>query len=163
MKKWIHEKEDILCMSDVRGIKVKVESKLPFSFYYSARNSSHGPRVKITSDPTKIRLDRMGSLELTGDWDYISTKGNDEFSSKELKEIRAFFRKYLILFLLVWDKLTSNEPSLGDYLEGDITLAEFIQDLDFYDDYKDDLDQIENVEELEEFCRKYKLVNFYGN
>lgn len=58
---------------------------------------------------------------------------------------------------------TEDEPSLGDYLEGDITLSEFIEQLIFYSEYTEQLDQINTIEDLEESCRSTKVVNFYGN
>ena len=79
-----------------------------------------------------------------------------------MTEMKSFFRKYLVLFLLVWEDKVS-EPALGDYLEGKISFSELIEMLDFYGDYSEELDDIETVDELEEFCREYKLVNFYGN
>lgn len=76
--------------------------------------------------------------------------------------MKEFFRKYLILFLIVWSDLVS-EPELADFMEGRIDLHQFIVDTDFYEDYKEDLNKIDNVADLEAFCRENNIVNFYGN
>lgn len=162
MKRYIYNSEDIMCMSDVRGRKIKVESNVPFSFYYSAKNSSHGPRVKVAFNPDKLRIDQTGTLKLCDDWSFKSNTG-ERVSSNMMYAMKKFFRKYLVLFLLVWESKVEDEPSLGDYLEGDISFEEFIKMFDFYDEYSEELDSMYNVEELEEFCREHNLVNFYGN
>lgn len=165
MKKWIHtietndiSLEPINCMSNVRGRYVTVEN-IPFSFYYSVKNSSHGPRVKVTLNSDNMRPNRMSSLKLCDDWALDVNENDKRISGNDLKQMKEFFRKYLIMFLLVWEDLVS-EPALGDYLEGRISLAEFIQMADFYNDK---LNNIQNVKELEEFCRTNNIVNFYGN
>ena len=161
MKRYIHEQTEIQCMSNVRGKYVTVES-VPFSFYYSVANSNHGPRVKVTMNSENMRPNRMSSLKLCDDWSLEQSDSADRISSKELKEMQSFFRRYLVLFLFVWEDKVS-EPALGDYLEGKISFSELIEMLDFYSDYSEELSEIETIEELEQFCREYKLVNFYGN
>lgn len=161
MKKWIHATEDIVAMSDVRGKYVTVEN-IPFSFYYSVRNSNHGPRVKVTMNGQNMRPNKMSSLKICDDWSIDINDQDSRISSKDLNSMKEFFRKYIVLFLIVWEDLIS-EPDLGDYLEGKISLQEFIQDTDFYTDYSDELDTIDSVTELEEFCRNNNIVNFYGN
>lgn len=164
MKRYIYSKEEaILGMSNVLGKFVKVEvGGLPFSFYYSPANSNHGPRVKPVLNAEKMRLSNAGTLKLCDDWEFIPGEKDIHHSNKVVTDMKRFFRKYLILFLLVWEDL-ADDPALGYYLEGKLTLAEFIETLDFYEDYKEDLDKINSVQELEDFCRANKLVNFYGN
>ncbi len=162
MKKCVHSSEDIFAMSNVRGKHIKVEPKVPFSFYYSPKNGNHGPRVKPILNPEKLYLDDAGTLKLCDDWEFVPGKQDEHYSSSQLREMKEFFRKYLVLFLLVWDKHIS-DPELEDYFRRDISLAEFIQDLDFYNDYREELDDVETVAELEQICRNYNLVNFYGN
>lgn len=162
MKRYIHSTEDIFAMSNVRGRHIKVEEGIPFSFYYSPKNSSHGPRVKPLFNPSTINMDDAGTLKLCDDWEFIPGINDKHHSSADVNNMKAFFRKYLVLFLIVWDKLI-DDPELEDYLRGDSTLHEFICNLRFYSDYKDELDKIHSVSELEEFCRQNDLVNFYGN
>ena len=162
MKRLIHSSEDIFAMSNVLGKFVKVEKKLPFSFYYSPKNSSHGPRVKPVINPEKMRISDAGTLELCDKWEFTPGQNDSAVPKKIIDEMKSFFRKYLVLFLLVWEGL-ADDPILGYYLEGRLALADFIESLDFYEDYKEDLDAIQTVAELEEFCRKHQLVNFYGN
>ena len=163
MNRLIRAQEDMMCMSDVRGTRIKVEQNVPFSFYYSARNSSHGPRIKIVFDPNKIRQSKLSNLQLTGDWDFDPNPLADNIKSKEVNQARAFFRKYLILLLLAWEELLDDEASVRDFLEGIINIHQFVQCIDFYEDYKSDLDKVQDVSELEDFCRINDLVNFYGN
>ena len=161
MKRYIKSQEDIFAMSNVRGKYVTVDP-IQFSFYYSVKNSNHGPRVKVTTDPEKLRPNRMSTMKLCDDWSIEVNPLDNKISGKDEKSMREFFRKYLILFLLVWEDLTY-EPNLADYMTGDMTLSEFIRDLDFYKEYTRDLDSIETVADLEQFCRDNKLVSFYGN
>lgn len=110
----------------------------------------------------KLRPNKMSTMKLCDDWSIIINKEDAHITDRDVEAMKVFFRKYLVLFLLVWEDLI-DEPSLGDYMEGDITLSEFIKNLDFYDEYKSDLDSIADVSELEDFCRIHNLVNFYGN
>ena len=151
-----------MAMSNVLGRFITVEDNVPFSFYYSPRQSSHGPRVKPVLNSSNMRIGDAGTLALCGDWEFKPGRKDIHYSTKVVKSMKNFFRKYLILFLLVWDEQAS-DPMLGYYLEGRISLNEFIETLDFYEDYQGELDAITNVTELEEFCRRNKLVNFYGN
>ena len=162
MKRYIHESEDIFAMSNVLGKFIKVEDNVPFSFYYSVRNSSHGPRVKVIMNPEKVRLSRAGTLKLCDDWEFVPGESDKYASNRDIKLMKAFFKRYLILFLLVWDDL-ADDPMLGLYLENRASLHEFIETLDFYDEYSEELDKIEIIKDLEQFCRNNNLVNFYGN
>ena len=153
----------IFCMSGIRGKNIKVEKNLPFSFYYSTKNSSHGPRIKPIFDPTKVNKTKMGTLKLCDDWSYIPGEDDNRVPSSEINELKQFARKYLILFLLVWENKTPDELALSDYLQGDISIEEFVKELDFYKDYSKELDGVYTVQDLENVCREHDLVNFYGN
>lgn len=161
MKKWVHGSEEILAMSNVRGRFIVVED-VPFSFYYSVMNGNHGPRVKVTMNSDNLRPNRMSSLKLCDDWELIQNEQDSRISAKDLNEMKQFFRKYLVMFLLVWEDYIS-EPALGDYFEGKISFSDFVSGLDFYGDWVEEMDEIHDVAELEKFCRKYNLVNMYGN
>lgn len=162
MKRMIRAQEDIFAMSNVLGKFIKVEKNVPFSFYYSPRNSSHGPRVKPVLNAEKMRISEAGTLALCEDWEFIPGPNDKRASRSIVEEMKQFFKKYLVLFLLVWEGL-ADDPILGYYLEGRLELADFIKSLDFYEEYKNDLDNIVDVQELEAFCRSHNLVNFYGN
>ena len=152
-----------MCMSDVRGRRIKVEPNVNFSFCYSPRNSSHGPRVKIMPDPDRIRSSEMSNLRLSGDWRFTPNWQSSRMSAKDVADVKEFFRKYLILILIAWECATEDESSIRDYLEGELSLHEFIQELKFYDEYQNELDTISSVSELEDFCRENDLINMYRN
>ena len=167
MKRYIHTEEveqldDIFCMTSVRGTKMENPGKRPFSFYFSGRNSSHGPRVKVTFNPNRLIMNKVGTLELNSDWEFTPGEDDQHVSEKQVDEMKRFFRDYLVLFLLVWDFHLS-DPILGDYFSGDADLHDVIQDLDFYKDYRNELDEIRDVSVLEDFCKKNNLVNMYDN
>ena len=162
MKKLIRESEDIFAMSNVRGKYIKVEQNIPFSFYYSPRNSSHGPRVKVLFNPDRMRQNLAGTLKLCDDWLFVPGKDDLNVSNSKIASMKQFFRKYLILFLLVWENLL-DDPDPEDYFRGDIDLHKLITLIDFYPEFAKEMDEIKSISELEDFCRKNNLVNFYGN
>ena len=152
----------VLCMSNVRGNKVRVQKNLPFSFYFSAQQGQHSIRVKPMFNPTKLRDDLVGTLELCDDWEYIPGPDDKDVSNDDIQKMKRFFRKYLVLFAATWDRQLA-DGDVYDYLVGDITLPELIETFDFYNDYTEELNDISSVSELEEFCRAHDLVNMYGN
>lgn len=157
------DSDEIMCMSNVVGGDVVHPGKLPFSFYYSTREGvPHEIRVKPIFNDAKMSVLRAGNLKLCDDWKYTPETGKKHIGHSEIRYMKQFFKDNIVLFCLVWD-LQVNEPLLGKYLDGRITLNEFMQYIDFYPQYKEQMDQITTVEELEEFCRKNNLVNFYGN
>lgn len=152
----------VLCMSNVRGNKVRVQKNLPFSFYFSAQQGQHSIRVKPMFNPTKLRDDLVGTLKLCDDWEYIPGPDDKDVSNDDIQKMKKFFRKYLVLFAATWDRQLA-DGDVYDYLVGDSTLPELIETFDFYSDYAKELDDISGVVELEEFCRAHNLVNMYGN
>lgn len=157
------ELDDITCMSNVLGEDVVHPGKLPFSFYYSTREGvPHSIRVKPIFDDSKMSIKRAGNLKLSDDWKYTPETGKKHIDHSAVRYMKEFFKDNIVLFCLVWD-MQVNEPLLGKYLDGRLTLNEFIQKIDFYEDYKKDLDAITSVHELEDFCRSHHLVNFHGN
>lgn len=157
-----HSRDEILCMSNVRGNKIKVEKNIPFSFYFSGQQGEHSIRVKPMFNPQKLRDNLTGVLELYGDWKYTPGPEDKSVSNKEIDQMKQFFRKYLVLFAATWDRQI-DDGDVYDYIVGDITLSELIKCFDFYDDYADGLDEITTIEELEQYCRDHDLVNLYGN
>ena len=165
MKRYIKDSESIFGMSNVRGRHIKVEKGIPFLFYYSPKDEdrqSHEIRVKPSFNREKLMLSQAGTLKLCDDWKYIPGEKDQNISAKQITAMKQFFRKYLVLFCAVWDKQVY-DTDLEDFMRGEISLAEFIQDLDFYDKYKDDLDQIKTVSELEDYCYKNNLINLRDN
>lgn len=155
--------EPVFGMSNVRGNRVVNPHKLPFSFYFSGNDGNkHSIRVKPIFDPEHMRIHNAGNLELSGSWEYTPGINDKNVSSKNIKQMKAFFKKYIAIFCLVWDNLV-DETSASDYFEGYINIKEFIKSIDFYDEHKAELDSISSIVELERFCRENKLVNFYGN
>ena len=153
---------DVLCMSNVRGNKVRVQKNLPFSFYFSAQQGSHSIRVKPVFNPEKLSDSAVGTLKLCDDWKYIPGPDDKDVSSSDIAKMKKFFRKFLVLFAATWDRQI-DDGTVYDYLVGDITLPELIEQFDFYEDHKADLDDITFVAELEDYCRSNNLVNLYGN
>lgn len=163
MKRVIETSDATLCMSNIRGKYVKHPTPLPFSFYFSSSDGvTHGPRVKPSFNPEKLKMSQTGTLKLCDDWEYIPGKEDSKISSKQVESMKDFFRSYLVLFCAVWDEIIQ-DGVVADYLVGRISFKEMLQDFDFYEEYKDDLDRIRDVFELDNFCRDNNLVNIYGN
>lgn len=154
------EENDIFCMSSLRGSKVVVPHKLPFSFFFSERESSHAIRVKPVFNPDKISKSSFGTLELHGDWKYTPGPDDKNVSQKQIQEMKNFFKKYKVLFAAVWEsKLYDGD--VQDYFRGLISFDELLTEFDFYENYKEDMDNIDNIEQLEEFVRKYNIFNMW--
>ena len=152
----------VICMSNVRGNKIRVQKNLPFSFYFSAQQGQHSIRVKPMFNPAKLRDDLVGTLKLCDDWEYIPGPDDVHVSNSDIEKMKKFFRRYLVLFAATWDRQLA-DGDVYDYLVGDITLPELIETFDFYNEYASELDEISSVSELENFCRIHDLVNLYGN
>lgn len=153
------EENDIFCMSNLRGKDIKIE-KLPFSFFFSERESSHAIRVKPVFNPNKISKSSFGTLELHGDWKYTPGPDDKNVSQKQIQEMKNFFKKYKVLFAAVWEGVLPEVP-LQNYFQNYIDLSELITEFDFYESYKEDMDNIDNIEQLEEFVRKYNIFNMW--
>lgn len=162
MSRCISWSEDTFAMSSVIGKFIVAEKDVPFSFYYFPKNSNYGPKVKPVLNPNRMNLSGTGVLRLCGNWKFTPGPDDKHHSDADVARMRDFFRKYLVLFLLVWDTQVP-DPELEDYFRGDITLKEFIHEIDFYPEYSSELAKINSVSELEQFCRDNDLVNFYGN
>lgn len=157
MKKLLKYSDSIFGMSTIRGNKVKVPNKLPFSFYFSARNGKHGIRVKPIWNPDRMNIEDAGNLELHGEWIYTPGR-NDNPSSKDIRYMIGFFRKYKVLFSAVWEG-ELQEDSLQDYFRGFISFSELLKEFDFYEDYSSILQNTTTVTELETIVRNYNIFN----
>ena len=169
--------QPIMCMANVRGKKVKNPHSLPFSFYFSNKNFegsdvSHSIRVKPMFNPEKLVPSLTGTLKLSDDWEYIPGSDDKHVSKSDVKKMKQFFLDNIVLFCAVWDGQLQ-DSLVQEYFMGNSDLQEVIEGLDFYDEYaylSDDnghllysLTDVRTVKELDKFCRKYDLVNFYGN
>lgn len=159
--------DTILCMSNIRGNKVKHPYKLPFSFYFSYSEGQHDIRVKPVFDPSKISGRTVGTLKLCDDWKYTPGINDTHVNSHSRKIMIDFFKTYHVLFCAVWDGNIS-DAVVSDYLLGDIDWDDMMKEFDFYEQYKDKWEEFveeeenvdkSNIELLEEFCTKYQLVN----
>lgn len=104
----------------------------------------------------------VGSLKLCDDWEYVPGKLDKDVSEKDIKSMKAFFRKYVVLFCMVWDEQLQ-DGVLDYYLTGRISFHDLIEDIDFYTQYKAELDNVQDVDQLEQFCRNNHLVNLRDN
>lgn len=162
MKRYVKNHTDIFAMSNVRGRYVTVEPNIEFSFYYSPKNTNHEIRVKPVFNRDRLSVDDVGTLKLTGDWEFKPGRSDKKVNSKDVEIMKQFFRKYLVLFCMVWDKQLP-DPELGDYLTGRMDLHELIQQIKFYPDWDSELDSIVDVSQLEDFCYNHNLVNLRDN
>ena len=150
-------------MSNARGKYIVIPGKLPFSFYFSSGvGVSHPIRVKPMFNPEKLIQSKTGTLKLCDDWEYVPGEDDGNVKGQDIKKMKQFFRRYMVLFAAVWDEQLQ-DSTLQDYFYGRIGFNEMLQDLEFYNNYADELDNINTVEDLEQFCRDNKLVNLYGN
>ena len=145
-------------MSDVVGRYVKSDS-IDFSFLYSADIADHPIYVMPVFNTEWIRRDKLGTLELCGDWRYIPGTDDKHVSKQHIKAMKEFFKKYIVLFCMVWDEqLPVN--LIEDYLRQDIDLHGLIKNISFYNP---DMDNITSISVLEDYCRKTNYVDFHGN
>lgn len=155
--------EPLVEMANIRGKYVKVED-LDFSFYYSSKldtNGQHGIRVKICWNREKIGLDLLdGYMELHDDYKYVSTSHpNYKPDSIDIATARYFFKKYKVLFAAAWE-LVLDENILSDYLRGNISLLETIDNFEnVNDDMKQELLKVNSLKELEQKVRENKVFN----
>ena len=160
MKRYVRSSDDIMCMANLLGKDARVPRQLPFSFYFSTKNAVHGIRVKPMFNPEKMSIELAGTLKLCDDWEYIPGRDDGNVSGREIRKMKAFFRKYKVLFCAVWCGAVQETP-VTDYFRALKTFHDLLMDFDFYEDYKSDMDEIETVEELEEFVREKSLFNMY--
>lgn len=158
MKRYIKSTEDIMCMANLLGRDIRVPNPLPFSFYFSTKNSIHGIRVKPVFNPEKMSADLVGTLKLCDDWEYIPGKNDSAVDGKSIRRMKAFFRKYKVLFEAVWCKQLQ-ETTVTDFFRGFITLKDLITQFEFYNDYKTELDEIDDIDELTEYIYEINVLD----
>ncbi len=149
-------------MANVVGNKVTLESRLPFSFYFSSKKSIHNRhsiRLKVIWNPNKAPDDADGYFELHGNYEYIRASHKYKPTAKELETARNFCKKYKVLFAAVWEGVLDPDP-LQDYFKGRIKLNELLSKFDIEDDMQYYyLNHCKSLEELETCVRKYNIYN----
>ena len=170
--KFIYEDSSSLFeMSNICGRFVVNPGKLPFSFYFSSKQGAkHGIRVKPSFNPNRLILDKTGTLQLSGDWEYIPGEDDKHTSKKDIDDMKKFFRKYLILFILSWDSFLP-DSDVAEYFRGNIDFKEMLTYISFYENFSTELDKCGSAADLEKFVRSHLdnlnslgyPVNLYGN
>ena len=166
MKLNIYESDFLFEMSNVRGNYVRNPHKLPFSFYFSTKQTAsskdncHGLRVKPLFNPEKMTIEEAGTLEMYSDWKFIPGENDKNVKSKKIKEMKEFFRKYKVFFAAVWEGVLPPD-ALYDYFRGIMKLWEVIKQMSFYNEYKDKIkkEKIDTVQSLTNFVLKYNIFN----
>ena len=151
--------DDIFGMSNLRGKYVKTD-KIDFSFYFSMQKASHAIRVKVAFDPSKVKETDFGVLELHGDWKFTPGRNDTHISDKQIHNMKAFFKKYKVLFAAVWNREIFEDVIVA-YFSGNIDFKELLQEFDFYDDHTDEMNKIQDITELESFVRKNNIFNMW--
>lgn len=151
------EQDYIFCMANIRGDYVKVPHKLKFSFFFSPK-VGHGIRVKPLFNPKNINISDAGNLWIHGKYKYIPSKRDAKVDSKDVDEMKAFFRYYKVLFAAVWESVV-NPNDVVYFFKGDISFSELLSRFYDYENRKRGLTDVSNCSELEEYVRKTKWFN----
>ena len=133
-------------MSNVLGCYC-VTDHIDFSFFFSRKDGNrHGIRVKIKWNRQRFNGDEDGTLELHGDYKYISSAAAKMVSNKEETSARAFFKKYKVLFAAVWEDVL-DQTHLRRFFEGAVSFDGLLQffDVDLSGYLITDLNQLEKV------------------
>lgn len=149
-------------MSNVLGNEVKVEPKLPFSFYFSTKKAvhdRHGIRAKILWNPSKAPAYADGYIDLHGNYEYIIGFHKYKPTSKELIIAKNFFKKYKVLFAAVWEEIV-DQSYVERYFNGDYNIKQLLSKFNIEDEQKYfKLNHCNNIEEVEQIVRKYNMFN----
>lgn len=151
--------DDIFGMSNLRGKYVKTD-KINFSFYFSMQKASHAIRVKVSFNDSKINESDFGVLELHGDWKFTPGRNDKDVSTKDIRNMKAFFVKYKVLFAAVWNR-EIYEGDVVEFFRKGITFSELLKEFIFYDKYEKEMNKLKNVAELENFVRKNNVFNMW--
>lgn len=152
--------DSIFAMANLRGCKVSVPHKLPFSFYFSQCEASHTIRVKVQFNPEKLSINKLGVLELHGDYKFTPGSDDKSVSSKQINDMRDFFKEYKVLFAAVWDGVLP-EDTVQDYFRGIESFNDLKSEFDFSNDFTNELAEIHSFSELEQLVRDNNLFNMY--
>ena len=154
------EEDYLIEMANIVGKYVKIEN-LKFSFYFSSKDGvSHSIRVKPVFNTEKLLKSKTGTLQLTGNWEYIPGEDDKSVSGIDINNMKSFFKEYIVLFCMVWDEQL-DDTSVQRYFNGDMSFEDLLKEISFYDEVE--MNSITTVEELTDYARKTGFVNFYGN
>ena len=149
-------------MANVVGNDVVLEKRLPFSFYFSSKQAvhqQHGIRLKVLWNPSKAPDNADGYMEMHSDYNYISGSHKYKPTAKELNTLRAFCKKYKVLFAAVWEcKL--DQSDLQKYFDGRLKFNELLTKFDNITEKQFYLiNHSISLEELERCVRINKVFN----
>lgn len=148
-------------MANVRGMDVKVDSYLPFSFHFCSKDAvhqQHGIRAKIIWNPSKAPYSADGYMELHGNYDYIVGSHKYKPSEKEIKIARDFFKKYKVLFAAVWENVLY-DGDLQDYFRGRIDFKQLLTLFNLKGKNYYNVNHCKTIKELETCICKNKIFN----
>ena len=152
--------DDIFCMSDLRGKDIVIPHKMPFSFFFSEKESDRAINVKPVFNPDKISKSSFGTLELHGSWKYTPEPDDRNVPKKLIIEMVQFFKEYKVLFVGVWEGVLY-DGAVIDYFRGIIDFPELLTEFDFYGEYKIEMNKLTTVADLEKFVRDNNLFNMW--
>lgn len=159
---YIEDPSNVLVeMANLRGNDIKLVTGLPFSFYISSKKAVHGLhaiRAKILWNPSRMRSDSDGNLELHGDYEYTVGSHKYKPTAKELAAARAFFKKYKVLFAAIWECVV-DDIDVFEYLKGNIDLGHLLATFDLPGKNFYLVNHCTSIEELEQCVRKNKIFN----
>lgn len=149
-------------MANFIGNDIKIDKRLPFSFYISSKSAvhnQHGIRAKIIWNPSKAPANADGYMELHGDYTYVVGSHKYKPTAKELKTARDFFKKYKVLFASVWEEKL-DASYVQNYLHGYMSFKEMLSK--FYNITEKQyyhINHANSLDELEAIVRKYRIYN----
>ena len=158
------EAEQLTVATNLIGKDITRPGNLKFSFYFSSGvNLKCSIRVRPVFNRENLYASKVGSLKLSGDWQFRPGEEDKQISESDIDEMKEFFKRYFVLFSMAWDEQIQ-ENTIQDYFEGDIILDELIEDADFYNKIpKEDLEKIKTIEDFSNYCKENNLVRFYDN
>ena len=149
-------------MANVVGNDVKLEARLPFSFYFSNKNavhSQHSIRLKVLWNPSKSSEFADGYIEMHGDYKYVYGSHKYKPTEDEKNFARSIFKKYKVLFAMVWEcKL--NHDDVADYFKGSMLWRELLaSSYNLTEKQYYLINHCKSLDELEQCVRENKIFN----
>lgn len=159
---YIKDPSNILMeMANLRGNDIKLVTGLPFSFYVSSKKAVHGLhaiRAKILWNPSRMKSDSDGTLELHGDYEYTVGSHRYKPTARELAAAKSFFKKYKVLFAAIWEEVV-DDTDVFEYLRGRIDLEHLLATFDLPGKKFYLVNHCTSIEELEDCVRTNKIFN----
>lgn len=158
-----HDDSILFEMANLRGNDVKLHDRLPFSLFISNKDvvhESHAIRVKVLWNPEKMTATPDGQLELHGDYNYTVYSHKYKPTSKELRSLINFCKKYKVLFSAIWEcKLDPNDFIY--YLQNRESLAELLSTFNLKGKDYYNVNHCSSIEELERCVRENKIFSMH--